>query len=142
MRYTYSDLQSETKPYTIEGNKLISYNLDEDVAEVPLGVVEIASGAFEDKNNLMEVILPSTVTKIEKGAFRGNPFMRLIEATNNLTIVETGAVSPTRTQVGEQVLLGVVDTDEDGNLIITKPSRLRFMQDSLRSQYKQLQEEQ
>lgn len=136
---TYSYGAGILDPFVISGNKLVTCNLDEQVIEVPLGVTEIAAGAFVDKNNLEEVILPPSVTKIARGAFKDNPFLRVISATNNLQIVETNAIHPTRTANDDIVLVGVIEEDEEGNTIVNKPSRLVFMQNSLRKEYKDMQ---
>lgn len=48
-------------------------NSDIDIKQIPTYIRTIASGAFRGCRNIVEITIPPTVTKIEKGAFCGLP---------------------------------------------------------------------
>lgn len=57
--------------FTVEGDILVKYTGNEEIVEIPEGIVTIANGAFRDNKMIETVIFSDSVKTVDMNAFRG-----------------------------------------------------------------------
>ncbi|MBO4310956.1 MAG: leucine-rich repeat protein [Lachnospiraceae bacterium] len=81
-------------------NRLIYFYMDDTVKKVeipakigPYGITKIGSDSFSNKCNITKVIIPSTITEIEAGAFKGSHNLKdvIFNEPINVTYIGDGA---------------------------------------------------
>lgn len=119
--YDYINLRSSDEPFTIENGVLLSYNDNDDVVQVPNGVVKIGKNAFLSRR-CKEVILPVSTTTILDGAFINCTNLSIVSVTNSLSFIQRNAFD--KETAKNDIMLGVFIEQQNGSYILKKPRSL------------------
>ena len=83
-------LEFNDDSYQIKKDALVKYDGDSNVVIIPEGIKEIRNGAFYNISYVTHAVLPSTIEKIGKEAFK-NTSLKSINLPEGLTSIGSGA---------------------------------------------------
>jgi len=99
--------QGEEEFLVVGDGILLAYKGDSIIVTLPESVKQIASGAFEDHNEIEEVILTSNVWAIRDYAFLNCSNLSLVSGGENITLLEELAFEGTNVLVTKETIASV-----------------------------------
>lgn len=86
-----NELAGDTSDFVIKDGSLIEYNGEGKEVNVPEGVTKISNTAFQNRNDIVKIVLPEGVAVIDHWAFMGCTKLEEITLPDSLTEIGTQA---------------------------------------------------